>query len=157
MELPVGHVELTAEDFKRPPKPLKGNKTPAAIYQAMGRSLTQWAHLERELGRLFMILVQGQGPGLARGFGAIASAHGRIDVLKAAAEAELIRFGKSDLLTNLNTRLSVIDHASGRRNDIAHGNLAHIADYGHVLVPSLDDPKRTDLSSPRSDAVGSMR
>ncbi len=82
MELPAHYAELTAEDFRRPPKPPKGNKTTIAIYQAMGRSLTQWAYLEGELGRLFMILVQGEGPGLTRGFGAIASVRGRIDVAR---------------------------------------------------------------------------
>lgn len=145
IKLPKAHIELTRIDFIRPPTRTTGNKTSLAIYTAVGRNLSQWSMVETALTRLFSIIIGGHGAE-SWALESILSTRGRIDALQAAANYELERKGKIDLLENFETMLKVVRDAGARRNDIAHGLIVETGGFGHYLVPHSHDIRKIDKS-----------
>lgn len=144
--LPDNYTPLNLKDFDIPPKPTKGNKTPNAIYTAVGRSLSQWEATENTLVRVFVSLIHPEpvfyGPShtaTMHVFGALASPRARIDVIREAAQESLVN---QNLSKSLNEILKILERASTRRNEIAHGQIAHFAKFGHALIPHLHNPRK---------------
>ncbi len=111
--------------WDRPRWPDKGDKTCAAIFQAVGRALSSWSDVEQEISDLFVFFV---GPGAVdspatRAYSSIDGARNRIKMVRHAANAWFERFRGCPFENETLNLLKACDGWSSRRNDIAHDRI----------------------------------
>jgi hypothetical protein len=138
-----------------------GEKKDSAIYEAVGRALSQWEHLESKLADLFAFMVGTyREPGLApsqpalRAYGAVVGSAARIGMLEEAAKAHF-RLHENEILQR---RLEKLCHEcrqfAGQRNNIAHGvavqffNSRPARGLAWYLQPSPYGAKKNPMDAP---------
>ena len=129
-----------------PPPPAVGDSDIDTTFKAVGLALTNWEHLERQLGAVFAILLglndSTEAP--LRAYGSVITFRGRAEMLKAAAEAHFLRYPMEKTATRFKSILDQATQLGARRNEIAHGS---VEDYRqidkaqplntYVLIPGL--------------------
>lgn len=112
--------------WDRKPWPKRGNRTGMKLYAAVGRALSSWEGLERELGVIFSLLVAGSNTKSARrAYYAVRTFEGRSEMLRAASEAFFAERENIPLQDKFKELFSAAKSFSPRRNDIAHGAVNH--------------------------------
>jgi len=144
----------------RDPSPM-GDSDENAIFNAVGRALTEWEQVENACARLFAIVVSVNqrrtyhAPAV-RAYGCIVSVPTKCEMLRLAATPYFAR-RKSKTQFEAQFRKLVAEYAdfSGRRNDIAHGSVNRVfitekrtakghrrGAIGFYLLPSFYNPKK---------------
>lgn len=125
----------------------------AALFEAVGRALTSWEHLEAALATLFVRFIAYDRESLAarRAYGSVVSFMGRAEMLTEAASA-YFSFHPDEQLSDSFRRVSnACRQAAARRNDIAHGSVVEVYFVGKVpgyaLAPGSYNVRRVDLHS----------
>ena len=144
----------------RPPAKV-GEKNDATIYEAVGRALSDWEHLESKLADLFAFMVGNyREPGLApsqpalRAYGAIVGSAARIGMLEEAAKAHFRLYPDETLQRRLGNLCQECRHFAGQRNNIAHGaavqffNARPAKGLAWFLQPSQYGAKKNPMDAP---------
>jgi hypothetical protein len=128
--------------WARPKTPAKGDPNPDMTFVSVGRALTAWEQIESALAFLFMVFSEASAANTAvivgRTYGVIGFNPGRRLAIQTAAE---IYFGHywGYAKTELNRLLSHVQHASERRDEIAHGQVGSFmvnnVAVGSFLIP----------------------
>ncbi|MFZ3324406.1 MAG: hypothetical protein WA231_00285 [Methylocella sp.] len=105
-----------------PPFPEKGDDDERSTFEWVGRALSEWERFESFFGLSFGVFV-GSYDGLApamRAYGAIVSFRGRLEMIKAAADAHFAKHphGGTAIFKHI---CEMAEGFSARRNEIAHG------------------------------------
>lgn len=114
-----------------PPIPPTGDSTTDPLYRTIGMALTSWEYLEHELATIFAVFVGAPSVGqdmldpAVRAYGSVVSFNGRAEMLDAAAKAYFHLNSQPDLEAEFCELLKACRGYAGRRNDIAHGVVAH--------------------------------
>ena len=111
-----------------------GDKDENVTYAAVGLALTNWGHLEHQLGEIFLALIGGNSRSYEAmmAFGSIMSGRGRSDMIEAAAKVYFAtRTQPKDITTKkrLVDLMEAVNKFADRRNEIAHG----------VVMPAIGD------------------
>jgi hypothetical protein len=144
---------LTSEDFRRPKEmPTVGDDRKDKIHLAVGRAIHQWEVIEHHLGSLFAVLLGSAVPiGALRAYGAMTGFAMRRQLLLHAGSVMFHYHQNNELKSEFNTLVkNVMDNASQRRNDFAHGLV--IKEYRHgrghfFLVPSYHSAKHRSIDA----------
>jgi hypothetical protein len=108
------------------PWPRRGDDSIEVLYAAAGRALSQWERYEGALSLLFSAFVStALTPAARRAYSAVRTFEGRVDMLRAAAEAYFAEKPDSDLLRQFKDILQDATNFAPRRNDIAHAFVDH--------------------------------
>lgn len=131
-------LELKAWD--RRPWPDLGDPDPQITFAAVGEALSHWEHLEGLIASLFASFVSDHGDNLPakRAYVAVRTFEGRMEMLRASAEAFFSAFPDEGLQDTYQKFLKSVKEFAPRRNDIAHGVVAEFyrnIDNGLVYVP----------------------
>jgi len=118
-----------ANPWDIPSSPTSGDDSLDTLYQAVGRALTEWEHVESALGDLFAFLVgapweyPSKQPAV-RAYGSVISFQQRATMLIEAAEA-YFNLHPDENLTHRFSRIVSTEcrEFSSRRNEIAHGRV----------------------------------
>lgn len=144
-----------------PPPPTHGDPVDDLTFAAVGRALSHWERFERVLSILFAEFVGDQDDDLpaVRAYGAVATFRGRVEMIRAAAEAYFAAYpnpGGEKLLDDL---LDEASNFSARRNEIAHGFVngwrpedSPDTPKGFVLMPFNYTPRKSKF-----DATATMQ
>lgn len=164
---PLRNPILNESYWRRPEARKHGDRSSPALYQAVGRALSNWERADQEMASLFMVLVGCDDPvtstAVRRAYGSIESNVGRRNAILAAAE---IYFRKhwhiKSIRTSIVEVLEGVSFASKRRDDIAHGIVidgirVDGADYGVFLMPPEYNTGRTHAFIDLNDPLGFMR
>ena len=112
-----------AEPWDLPPKPANGDTTPAVLFAAIGRALSEWEELELYLARLYALFLQvppikaieqpeyKNAPTFSM----------RAKTIEDAAERYFISHPNQHLEGDFKTVICGARKLANRRNDIAHG------------------------------------
>lgn len=139
--------------FKKPPYAKTGDKDPDAIKLAVGAALSTWEHTEERFAALFGTIIRPNYNSYAarRAYGAIASARGRADVLKAVGAVFFLNFPSQETETTFRELMTQYGDAGSRRNELAHGIIGSDANenqvFGYFVVPSLWNSNKRGLRS----------
>lgn len=129
----------------RPRQP-SGDAVEATIYMNVGAALTQWEALESGLAELFDALVTGATSGLESNraaFGAfrsVSSSSARTELVTSAAPRALMAW--PDLEAEVIAFLQRVARFGARRNEIAHGMVLNLAEFGFYLCPNNLNPNK---------------
>jgi hypothetical protein len=139
-----------------------GDSNENAIFNSVGRALTEWEHVENGCARLFAILVSAHrqrtydAPAV-RAYGCVVSFKSRAEMLRNAATAYFAkRKGSKDLFEKaFKSIMKEYVLYSDRRNEIAHGCVQNVfvtgkrnkrgrryEAVGLYLLPSFYNPKK---------------
>jgi hypothetical protein len=136
-----------------PPLPASGDLDDTDTYASVGQSLSQWEHLEAQLGLMFGFLlgtIDDTSPAL-RAYGAIAAFSTRLDMIRAASAAFFFARKEKPLADELDELLDHAKEFATRRNEIAHGIVqpyySHRLRVGFALGPSKYATRKNKLSS----------
>jgi hypothetical protein len=134
--------------WQQPPALDKGDDNPEQIWARIGSALTTWEMIEQRLSTMFRVFVESRSPAADRAYGAIASARGRIDALRAAADVFFQLHSVADTWKKeFDLLVRHASAASGRRNEIAHGVVIACefdgVDAGVFLVPAGYNTRKT--------------
>ncbi len=144
----------------RDPSP-RGDGDENAIFNAVGRALTEWEHVETACARLFAVFVSAHqrrtyhAPAV-RAYGSVVSFKSRAEMLSAAAMAYFSKrtTKRAAFEARFNEALKLYKAFSDRRNDIAHGCLQRVfltekvgknrrpRAVGFYLLPSFYNPRK---------------
>jgi hypothetical protein len=147
-----------ANPWDIPPRPKRGDRSPTAIYTAVGQTMSAWEYVEFDLADIFAVFAGarvtneiGSEPA-ARAYGTIVSYRTRCDVLAAAAKAFFKRNPGTRLERPFRNLLKKCDGWANRRNDVAHGLVLRVQIIpGYCLYPTPYNAKKYPLDS--QDAV----
>jgi hypothetical protein len=116
--------ELKAWD--RRPWPDNGDPDPQITFAAVGEALSHWEHLEGLIASLFASFVSDHADYVPakRAYVAVRTFEGRMEMLRASAEAFFDAFPDKDVQDTYQTFLKSVKEFAPRRNDIAHGVVA---------------------------------
>lgn len=137
-------------------RPARGDDDPQVTFAAVGNALTQWAHYETALSRLFsaFIALDRDTEAGRRAFGAVRTFEGRLDMLRATADIYFATFPDATLQTDWVEAQKLGKKYGERRNEIAHGAVLPLlsekptpdgASDGVCLAPAQIDPKKRDV------------
>jgi hypothetical protein len=127
------------------PREAQGDADDERIYLAVGLALSKWEILETALAGLFRVVVNAQFDPAAAAYGSIVSGASRIEmVLAAARSAPAI---DASTLSEVTVLLNQVGKLSGRRNEIAHGQVTRFegpggVDHGRFLVPATYNSRK---------------
>ena len=114
---------MPREPFAVLPVAPKGDQDLNSIYTQVGRALSMWEGVEENLARLFALVLgvdaYDQPSPAAKAYGAILTASGRIEMLKAASETYFWEDKKTR--QEVSDLLNKCIKCAARRNEIAHG------------------------------------
>jgi len=134
--------------------PKEGDPSPIVIHSAVGKALTDWERLDRNLADIFSLLVAGYVPNLAasRAYGSVLSVRGRIEMIQAAGAAVFADKPNKVLRLRLKELLEEAEGFAARRNDIAHGITSQYLStdnkpIGYVLGPGVTATRKVKLTS----------
>lgn len=146
------------------PAPL-GDRDENAIFNAVGRALTEWEHVESACARLFAVFVSANyrrayhAPAV-QAFGCVTSVKTKGDMLRLAATAYFQKRKTKQAAFQRQFSQAVNEYVaySNTRNDIAHGCVQRVflteraigirrraGGIGCYLVPSFFNPKKFKL------------
>jgi hypothetical protein len=108
--------------WDRPPIPTHGDSTDDRTYAGVGRVVTEWEHVELELGYLYSLFV-GKHAELegVREYGSGAVFAHRVETLTKAHERFAQSLPSQELEAEFFALINRIKKFSDRRNDVAHG------------------------------------
>ena len=148
LEFPADYAPLTLIDFNVPKRAKRGDPDISTIYEAIGRSLSQWEMNEVALAQIFSALIHPQytfyGPSITATqhvFGVLVSPRAKFDVVREAAH-DTLYLNLRDLHDRIIDNLKIMSKASERRNEIAHGIVSSFSEFGHALVPHDHNPRK---------------
>jgi hypothetical protein len=109
-----------------PPPPQIGDASEDITFTSVGRALTRWEEFEVVFASLFSALVATKDNNAAaiRAYGSVITFRGRAEMVRAAAEVHFSLFRNCNSALEKGFRAFVnelTNHASARRNEIAHG------------------------------------
>jgi hypothetical protein len=107
-----------------PPPPQFGDDSEDITFTSVGRALSRWEEFEAVFASLFAALVGTEDNNAAalRAYGSIITFRGRAGMVRAAAEIHFAMFPDLDLEKKFRAFVNELtNHASARRNEIAHG------------------------------------
>lgn len=126
-----------------PPLPEKGDWSESALYESVGRALTNWERFEHELANLFAAFLS---PSLyrlpaSRAYGSVISFQARANMVQAAGDAFFLIEPNPQQEADFESILNLARGYSARRNDIAHGVVGQYASpagrvRGLALLPA---------------------
>jgi hypothetical protein len=108
--------------------PTMGDETPDIIYTAVGAALSRWEAAEMKLASLFSVLlgIHSSTPAL-RAYGAVTTFQVRQQMVLAAADSFFHDNPDPDLQRRIHDLFKkLMNDASARRNEIAHGIVTNI-------------------------------
>jgi hypothetical protein len=140
---------MSGNPWDRPPIPETGESRPEPLFQAVGKAISCWEHVEQSIASLFTFVTTGKyhdpsGPTL-RAYGSIVGTAARIEMARVAVESWAQQYPQCPLIGNCFELLNECKHWSGRRNDLAHGQVDCLVDAipnGWMLFPGLFDTKK---------------
>ena len=148
-----GYTPLTVKDFDVPtPRSATGNKTPRPLWESVGKALSRWSRIERELYVIFYFLIQSQTGSSWRALGALISLQAQLDVIEAAAE-QCFHSKKNKNSKAIHKKFDIVRAASARRNEFAHGQVNEFEGRGYFLVPNMFDWRKTTLGALAPDSM----
>lgn len=107
--------------------------SPDELYFAIGKALSEWSGVEHRLCMLFVCLyLDKHGYGAYKLYGALPSTAARMSALRVSAEALFAK--KHEHAAYAKSILSLTEKFLSRRNDIAHGLLAHREHEGKATL-----------------------
>lgn len=138
--------------WQRPTSATQGDSDPNPIYHCVGRIASDWEQIEGAFENLFSMLMASPGPAAGRVYGVIGGVPNRIEALKAAADVVWLTRdvpASDGLRVALDTLLAHYRHASGRRNEVIHAQVANLAtesaEHGIFLIPPSYATRKTEL------------
>lgn len=147
-----GYSPLTVSDFNVPPRSATGNTSPRPLWESVGKALTRWSRIERELHIIFHVLIQSQTQSSWRALGALISLQSQADVIEATA-GQCFQPKNNKNFTAIRNKLNVVRAAVARRNEFAHGQVNKFEGKGYFLVPSQFDWRKTPLGGLPSETM----
>jgi hypothetical protein len=147
-----GKQLMSANPWDRPPIPEIGESRAEPLFQAVGRAISHWEHVEQSIATLFSFITTGKfydlsGPAL-RAYGSISGTGARVEMVRAAVESWAQQYPQCPLIPNCNQLLKECSNWSSRRNEIAHGQVDCLVDAipnGWMLFPGLFDTKKRSV------------
>ena len=139
-------------DFDVPPRSAVGDKTPRTLWEAVGKALSRWSIIERELSITFHILIQSKTNSSWRALGSLISFQSQLDVIEGTAE-QCFQPKSNKTFQAIRSKINIARKASNRRNEFAHGHVANFKDDGHFLVPSHFDRRKVTLGTLAPDSM----
>ncbi len=138
---PRHYRPLRRESFDHFKRTKKGDKSKEALYESIGRAVTQWSMIDTAVCRLYSALIlpgqrrdMPQLQAVENSLGPIISTQTKLKVIKEAMHSRQL---PRTLDKRLNEHLKILDAAAIRRNEIAHGIVSHIKGYGFILSPHI--------------------
>src|ERR1700730_5165556 len=117
-------VSFMAGLWDIPPPPQIGDASEDITFTSVGRALTRWEEFEVVFASLFSALVAAEDNNAAaiRAYGSVITFRGSAEMVKSAAEVNFSLFRNSALEKDFRAFVNELtNHASARRNEIAHG------------------------------------
>lgn len=121
-----------SKPWTAPPRPTAYDKDCQQIFAAVGSALSSWAYVEDAVASIFELLVcepqatwtycNSMSPA-KRAYGSVVSFDGRAGMVEAAADAFFYVTPHADLEQRLKDLLKACRGWSGRRNEVAHGQI----------------------------------
>lgn len=124
------------------PKQEKGSDNYDSIFVQVGRALTAWETAESHMAELFDALVASQPSNRAAfsAFVAVKTSSARTDLLAAAFDRAV---GHGDpAREDVSDLIEKFGKFGARRNEIAHGRVYDLAEYGYYLGPNNTMPNK---------------
>jgi hypothetical protein len=135
LTLPLPDKLWMRPEFRR-----RSDDSPDPIHLEVGRTLSLWEQIESLFAEVFQHLCDSHTPTAKTAYGALSSAKGRADVIRVAAREFCgIHRVKDEHSKELEILINHFSKASGRRNDVAHGEalLIMFPEYrGYFLTPA---------------------
>ncbi len=125
----------------------RGEETPSAIHEAVGRALGTWEHAESALIKLYQLLCETKSLAACRAYGTTESVFARYLALKYAAEEFFANRDEDDLRLVV-LLLKIYNDAAPYRNQIAHGMAVQQHGFGYFLCPPSYASRRRDTPYP---------
>ena len=125
-----------------------GETSVSPIYEAVGRSLSRWEHVESANIKLFQLLCETKSLATCRAYGTLDSIFAKNNALKYAGKEFFLSRDKDDF-TKLNELLKVYIKAGEYRNKIAHGMAVQPHAYGYFLCPPSHASRRRETPYPK--------
>jgi hypothetical protein len=124
------------------PKQDRGDSNPIELFTEVGFSLTAWEAWEADMAELFDVLVASQ-PSNRAAFGAFISvrtASARTEMIDAAFKLAI----KKDDPAHADVASMIHDFGKfgARRNEIAHGRVYNLGEWGFMLAPNNTMPHK---------------
>lgn len=121
------------------PREAHGDPGCVELYHSVGYALSLWEVMESALGELYVTIIQSESRTALAAYGSVVASSGRIDMVVAAAEADVSDAGKAIVPEIRQVVVKEIGKLAGRRNEIAHGHVAGFdlsdAPTEYFLVP----------------------
>jgi hypothetical protein len=130
---------MSANPWDIRPKSAQGDADSSAIFFSVGRATHYWEMLESSLSELFDCLVSGAPSAMQSNraahiaYAAAGSSLNKNDILRAVADFVL---RGANLLDDALGLIDEVRNFAPRRNEIAHGMVASLGEYGHFLIPN---------------------
>jgi hypothetical protein len=120
-------------DWDVRPRQEKGDETPDLIFHAVGAAITAWERLETILAELFDLLLASGNRAAFKVYQSSKTSAARMEMLGAALPLD----GATDAVNReLEDFVITVQRFVARRNEIAHGQVANLGEYGYYLGPS---------------------
>ncbi|MGH6981124.1 MAG: hypothetical protein ACREFC_07935, partial [Stellaceae bacterium] len=103
-------------------EPTDAERGPDKLYTSVGRALSDWEWMEQQFAHFFGFFCGGEDTLPARrAYGAVVTFRGRVDMMRAAANAYFHQRPKHEMKERFEELLNRASNFSPRRNEIAHG------------------------------------
>ncbi|GEM_PF-6186768 len=140
-------------EWKDPPRivpssSFQGEESTAPIYEAVGRALSKWEHVESANIKLFQLLCETKSFATCRAYGTLDSVFARHLALRYAAEEFFISRDKEDF-ANLKKLVNIYNRTGKYRNQIAHGIVVQPHGHGYFLCPPSYASRRREAPRPK--------
>jgi hypothetical protein len=120
-------------DWDIRPRAEKGDETPDLIFHAVGTALTTWERLESIVAELFDLLLASGNRAAFKVYQSSKTSSARIEMLSAALPLDRASAAGNAELENF---VATFNKFVARRNEIAHGQVLYLDEYGYYLAPS---------------------
>lgn len=143
---------IPPSDWKAPKRIIPSNEfqgeiSTAPIYEAVGRTLSKWEHVESGNIKLFQLICETKSFAACRAYGTLDSVFSRHLALKYAGEEFFKKRDKEDH-SNFNKLINVYNNSGQYRNQVAHGMAIQPHAYGYFLSPPSYTSRRRQTPIP---------
>jgi hypothetical protein len=120
------------------PLPRQGDDSAAKTFEWAGRVISQWVHIEFQLGLLYSVFVgRPNHAATVREYGAGKIFRERLQYLRQAADRYFVTNCRQDLEANFHQICAAAEGFSDRRNEVAHAVV-----FPSVFLPSFVEDRR---------------
>jgi hypothetical protein len=165
-----GDFAMTTKPWDDPPRPEHGDKKANTTYEAVGRALSQWEHVECKCAELFAILVETHWDALTlerpihpaiQAYGSVLGSAARTIMIEYASRAYFRWYPNENLQKRLSHLITTeVSKLAKKRDYIAHGIVDlrfsfrenKKAKLGYWLVPSYYASKTNPIEGPNAYA-----